>query len=120
MPESGQRELRGAERAAFVADAARRAFVLDSIPNLSKVPELFREPPESIYVQPYLLRDDLVLHVIGIHEPAARDQPIRVAVDSAARRVVLLLSAYRAVVWDVQVEDGATLAGVYLVGHEPS
>ena len=119
MSQGGPSELRGAQRAAFIAGAARRAFSLDPIADLSQVPELFDGRAESYYVAPALLRADVVLHAVGIHEPASDASAVAVTVRADAGRTVLLLSAYQATSWDVRVEPGASLAGIYLVGHEP-
>lgn len=66
---------------------------------------LTREPGEC---------SDVEVHVIGVKEGG--DSTV---VLSRPGRHVLVLSAYAATTWNVQVKNGATLERVYAVGHAP-
>jgi len=131
MAEAGSFPWSGDARAAYVREAADRSFVLDGVPNLGVVPELFVEPcPRSVWIAPddAGARTDGELHAIGVHEgPRDADTPgeptacpVRVRIRRTARPVLLVLMSYKPVEWELEVDDEASLRGVILSGNGDS
>ena len=129
MPHSRQSHSPSDDPTAFVAEAARRAFVLDEIPNLAAVPALFTRRLRSVYVAPDAPSGGVELHAVGIYEGRAGDgdapapsapPAVRIAVRRSEHPVALFLMSYKAVRWEVRVDAHARLAGVFLSSAEPS
>lgn len=123
----------GADRSRYVAEAARRAFVLDPQPNLLALSELLTEPlPSSLYIS----GDDASesapaeLHAIGVYEATRPEgagekdpsvlRPVRIHVRKTDNPVMLFLMSYDPVRWEIDVAPDASLAAVSLSSHRPS
>jgi len=127
------------DRAVWVAEAARRSFVLAPTPDLRALPELFVDPcPRSIYVNPKDVTRIAAaeLHAVGVYEgapgedgttssseggaPGPESRTVQIRVCASAAPVVLFLMSYRSVLWEVEVDDDAILGAVFLSSYEPS
>lgn len=124
----------GADRSRYVAEAARRAFVLDPQPNLLALSELLFEPlPSSLWVNGNDVSESAPaeLHAIGVYEARRTEddvvdkeplelRPVRIHVRKADNPVMLFLMSYDPVRWEIEVAPDASLAAVSLSSHRPS
>ena len=125
MPPAQRWPASSRERVSFIADAARRAFVLHDVPNLAAAPALFVRRPWSVYVAADPPAHNVELHAVGVAEtPRSDDRSalpvVRITVRRGEKPIALLLMTYHAAQWELRVEPGAQLAGILLSCHEPS
>lgn len=80
----------------------------------------------SNYVEPPKVGDDFELHVVGVYESAAGQHghglprvagPVEVILRATEKPVVLALSSYEPVSWNIVLRHGAVLAAVITSGY---
>lgn len=121
-----------AERDEWVANAAQRAWSIDGLPKLHLVPELFFDPcPSSVWISGQEGSSTTAeLHAIGIYEGAPAKgskkpeprvaRPVEVAIASTEQPAVLFLMSHDPVMWNLSLDEGARVRGVYLSSYYPS